>query len=142
MRDAQTFEIERRIEREIVREISREQIVILRLKTVEGQRVAAFFDGVNDFLELSEHRLSKKRAANVVDLPIDDVSAHFRIAGLLEEMMGEQFLVKGGGDLRQKNRVIVILIFLRFLREPTVHRMPGFMRQGVNVREYIFLVVH
>ena len=35
---------------------------------------------MNHFFEFCEHRLPEKRAANVVDLPVDNVSAHFRIA--------------------------------------------------------------
>ena len=33
-----------------------------------------------DFFEFGKHRLAKERAANVVDLAVDDVGAHFRVA--------------------------------------------------------------
>ena len=56
--------------------------------------------------------------------------------------MGEQFLVEGGGDFREEDWVIVILEGLRSLREPGVHRVPGFVRQRVDVGENVALVIH
>ena len=76
---------------------------------------------MNDFFELSEHRLPKNRAANVVDLSINDVSAHLWIARLFEQMMREQLFVEGRCNLGQENRVLVILKALRLLRKPGVH---------------------
>ena len=49
---------------------------------------------MNQFLELGEHGLTIKRPANVIDLPVDDVGAHFRVARLLQQEMGEKFFVK------------------------------------------------
>ena len=94
------------------------------------------------FLELGEHRLPEERAADVVDLPVDDVGAHLRIVGLLEQMMREQLFVKSGRDFREEDRVIVVLKRLRALREPGVHRVAGLVRQRVDVGENIALVVH
>src|SRR6266550_5160567 len=56
--------------------------------------------------------------------------------------MGEQFLVKRAGNFSQENWVIVVLKELRFSRKPGMHRMPGLVRQGVNIRKHILLVVH
>ena len=116
--------------------------MIFRFENIERKRVAAFLDGMNDFLEFGEHRLPEKRAAQIVDLSIDDISAHLRIARLLEQMMREQLFVKRRCNLGQKNRVLVILKQLRILREPTVHGVTGFMRERVNIGKYILLVIH
>src|SRR5438477_11734882 len=56
--------------------------------------------------------------------------------------MGEQFLVKGAGNFRQENWVIVVLKELRFSGEPGMHGMPRLVGQGVNIRKHILLVVH
>src|SRR5881392_3831882 len=56
--------------------------------------------------------------------------------------MGKQLLVERAGNLSQENRVIVVLKELRFGREPGMHGMPRFVREGINVREHILLVVH
>ncbi len=116
--------------------------MIFRLENVERECVAVFLERVNNFFELGEHGLSKKRAANVVDLPVDDVSAHFRIARLFEQMMREQFLVEGRCNLGQKNRIIVVLKALRFLRKRGMHGVAGFVRERVNIGKDIFLVIH
>src|SRR4029077_17456093 len=89
MRNAQTLEIKFPIKNEIFREVSLEQLAIFHLEHVECERLSAFFDGVNDAFELSKHRLPKKSTANVIDLPVNDIGAHFRIGSLLEQMMGE-----------------------------------------------------
>ena len=57
-------------------------------------------------------------------------------------MVGEQFLVEGRGDFRQEDRVVVILVRLGILRVPGVHGMAGLVRQRVNIREHVGLVVH
>ena len=97
---------------------------------------------MDDLFKLGKHRLPEKCAANVVDLPINNVSAHFRIARLLEQMMREQFFIEGRRHFGEKNRIIVILVLLRFSREPAVHRMAGLVRERVNVGKHIFLVIH
>src|SRR6266446_8953316 len=121
MRNAQAFQIKLRIENEIFREVALEKFAILRFENVERERVAAFLDRVDDLLKLGKHRLPKERAAKIVDLSIDDKSAHLRIACLLEEMMGEQLFVECRCNLGQKNRVLIILKALRLLRKPSVH---------------------
>src|SRR5580704_9912351 len=98
MRDAQTFQIELRIEDKILCEVGSEQLVILSLENIERDSVATLFDVVNDLFKLGEHCLAKKCAANVVDLTVDDVSAHFRVPRLLEQVMSQQFFVKGRRD--------------------------------------------
>src|SRR4030095_2409354 len=42
----------------------------------------------------------------------------------------------------QKKRILVILEQLRILREPTVHRVTGLVRQRIDVGENVFLVIH
>ncbi len=94
-------------------EVGLKQRAIFRFENIERQRIAAFLDRVDDLLELGEHRLPEERAADVVDLAVDDVGAHLWIVGLLEQMMSEQLFVEGGGDLGEKDRIIVILKGLR-----------------------------
>ena len=125
MRDAQAFQIKLGIEHEVLAEVGFEQLVIFRFENVERQRIAAFLDGVDDFFELSEHRLPEERAAHIVDLAVDDVGPHLRIARGSKQMMREQFLVERRRDFREKDRIIIILKELGTLREPGVHRMPA-----------------
>src|SRR6059058_3829327 len=127
MRNTQAFQIELEINHEILSKIGFQELMIFRFENIERKRVAAFLDGMNDFLEFGEHRLPEKRAAQIVDLSIDDISAHLRIARLLEQMMREQLFVEGRGNLRQENRVLVILKQLGFLREPGMHRVTSFV---------------
>ena len=56
--------------------------------------------------------------------------------------MREQFFVEGRRDLREKNRIIVVLKKLRLLREPGVHGMAGLVRERVNVGKNVVLVIH
>ena len=97
---------------------------------------------MNHFLELGEHGLAIKRPANVIDLSIYDVGAHFRIARLLQQEMSKEFFVKGASNFGQKDRVIVILKELRSDGEPGVHGVAGLVCQGINVGEHILLVIH
>ena len=73
---------------------------------------------------------------------IDDVGAHFRIVGLLKQIMGEQFFVERARDFGEEDRIIVILKELDLVREPGVHRVPGLVSERVNVGEHIALVIH
>src|SRR5260370_41973292 len=99
MRNTETFQFELRIENKIFREVDLEKLAILRFENVEHERVAAFLNRVDDLLKLGEHCLPKQSAAKIVDLSVNDISAHLRIARLLEQMMGEQLFVKCRCDL-------------------------------------------
>src|SRR4026207_1190784 len=121
MRDAETFQIKLGIEDEIFSKISFEQLVIFRFENVERQRIAAFLDGVNDSFEFGKHGLSEQGAAQIVDFTVDDVSPHLRIVRGAKQMMRQQFLVERRRDLREKDRILVVLKELGTLREPTVH---------------------
>ena len=79
--------------------IGLEEGVIFRFENVESQRVAAFFDGVDDFLEFGEHGLAEQSAANVIDLSIDQVGAHRLILRMFEKVVGEQLFIEGARDL-------------------------------------------
>src|SRR5438046_10526245 len=103
MRDAQAFQIELRVDNETLGEIGFEQFVIFRFEAIQGECITALFNRMNYFLELGEHGLPKEGAAQIVDLPIDDVGAYFRIARLFQQMMGEQLLVKCRCYLGKKN---------------------------------------
>src|SRR5437899_12495270 len=126
MRDTQTLQVELRIENKIVREIDLKKFAVLRLESVEREGVAAFLDRVDNPFKLGKRRLPKQRAPKSVDLSSDDISAHFRIACLPEQLMGEQLFVECRCDLGQQHWVIVILIMLRFSRKPGLHRVRVF----------------
>jgi hypothetical protein len=57
-------------------------------------------------------------------------------------MVRKQLFIKSGSHLREKDRVVVILVALLALRIPGVHRMPRLMRERIDIREYVRLVVH
>src|SRR5262245_30444062 len=102
MRNPQAFQVDLRIERKILREVSFEQFAIFGFKNVEGQPRAAFFDRVNNLFELREHSLPEERAANVVDLPIDNIGPHFWVARLFEQKMGQQLFIESRGNFSQE----------------------------------------
>ena len=106
------------------------------------RRLAGFFHGVRDLLEFGEHRLAVERAAQVVDLAVEQVGAHLRVGRFFEEVVSEEFLVEGGSDLGEEDGVVVVLIRLCVLRVPGVHGVAGLVRERVNVREHVGLVVH
>ena len=56
--------------------------------------------------------------------------------------MSQQLFVKGRCDLREKDRVFGVLIKLGPLRKPGVHRVARFVREGVDIRKNVALVVH
>src|SRR5207249_3870541 len=94
MRNTQAFQIQLGIQYKVFSKITFEKPAILRSEDVKRERVAAFFNGVDGFLKLSKHGLPEKRAPQIVDLPVDDVCAHLRIARRFEQVVGEQFLVE------------------------------------------------
>ena len=94
MRDAQAFKVKLGINDKVFGKIGFEKLVVFRFENVQRQRVAAFLEGVDDFFELSKHGLPEQRAAQIIDLAVDDISPHFRITRDLEQMMREQFLVE------------------------------------------------
>jgi hypothetical protein len=68
MRDAQAFQTEFGIEHD-ARTESRPRVTCdIRFENIESQRRAAFLERMNNFfLELGEHRLPEKGAADVID---------------------------------------------------------------------------
>ena len=52
------------------------QLAVFAFESVERQGVARFLDRVDDLFEFGKHGLPKERAADVVDLPVDDVGPH------------------------------------------------------------------
>src|SRR5437867_3999899 len=109
MWDAQAFQIELGIEHYSCPEINLEQLAILAFENLQGERFTAFLNRMNDLFELGKHGLTEKRAADVVDLAIDDVGAHLRIGRLLKQIMGEQLFVKSRSHFGEEDRVISIL---------------------------------
>ena len=105
MRNPQAFQIQLGIQHKVFGKISFEKPAISRPEDIKRERVTAFFDSVNNFLELSKHGLPEKRAPQIVDLPVDNVGAHLRIARRFEQMIGEEFLVERRCNLSQKNRL-------------------------------------
>jgi hypothetical protein len=142
MRNPQAFQIELGVQHKVFSKITFEKPAILRPEDVERECVAAFFNCVDDFLKLGKHGLPEKRAPQVVDLPIDDVGAHLRIARRFEQMIGEEFLVERRCNFRQENRVLVILKPLRILREPAVHGVTSFMCKRVDIGENVLFIIH
>ena len=142
MRDAQALEVELRIKDEVRTEVGHEQPVVNGGQRVEGQGLPGFLPLMDDLFELGEHGLPVDRAPQVVDLAVEEVGAHLRVIGLLEQMMGQEFLVEGRGDFGEEDRIMVILESLRALRIPRVHRVPGLVGQGEQVGKNVRLVVH
>ncbi len=73
MRDAQALQRQFVVEREVGAEIVLQQFAVDVLEALDRQRLAGFGHLVRDLLELGEHRLPDDRAADGVDLVIDQV---------------------------------------------------------------------
>ncbi len=142
MRDAQALEVELRIEGEVRTEVGDEEFAVDLGQGVEGERFAGFLALVDDFFELGEHGLPVNRAAQVVDLAVEQIRFHLRIRGLAEQMVGEELLVEGGRHLGEEDRIVVILEGLVPLRIPRVHGVSGLVREGEHVGEDIRFVIH
>ena len=71
MRDAEAFDFQLRIDGEIRPEVRFQQLAVFALEAIDRQRLARFGQRVRDLLELGEHRLPQDRAADGVDLAID-----------------------------------------------------------------------
>src|ERR1700739_3898490 len=57
-------------------------------------------------------------------------------------MVGQKLLIKSRSDLREENRIAVVLKSLVFLSKPSVHRMPSFVSQGKDIRQNIRSIIH
>ena len=112
------------------------------MNDLHRQRLAGFGHGVRDLLELGEHRLPDDRAADVVDLAVDQVGPLPVVAGVCQQVVAQQFLVERAGDLGDEDRVAVVLVRLVLGRVPGVHRVPGLVGQREHVVEHVRLVVH
>ena len=66
---------------EVRTEVGIEQTAIRLAEGLERERLAGFLHGVDELLELGEHRLPINGAADVIDLPVDEIGAHLRVLG-------------------------------------------------------------
>jgi hypothetical protein len=142
MRDAQALEVKQRIEGEVRTEVSHEEFVVDFCNGVEGEGIAGFLPLVDDFFEFGKHGLPVNRAAQVIDLSVEQVSFHLWIGGLTKKMMCQQLLVERRRHFGEENWIVVILECLVPLRIPRVHGVSGFVGEGEHVGEDIRLVVH
>ena len=67
-------------------EVQLEQIAIHPLDALDGERLARFGQRVRDLFKFREHRLANDRAADGVDLPIDEKRPLFVARGALAIM--------------------------------------------------------
>jgi hypothetical protein len=57
-------------------------------------------------------------------------------------MMRQQLFVKRRCDLGEEDRIVGVLIELGVLRKPGMHRMARFVRERVDIREDVALIIH
>ena len=82
MRNAEAFQRQLGVEREVGAEVGFEQLAVFALEAIDRQRLACFGQRVRDLLELGEHRLAEDRAADGVDLAIDQEGPLAVVAGV------------------------------------------------------------
>ena len=75
MRDAEALELEVFVDDEIGAEVVGKQFAVLFFELLDRERFAGFDEGVRDLLEFGEHRLADDRAADRIDLAVDEVRA-------------------------------------------------------------------
>ena len=98
---------------------------------------------MGDLLELGEHRLADDRAADGVDLAVDqDTPVLSSLLAFCHQVPAEQLLVERAGHLGDENRVVVILVRLMLGRVVAVHRVAGLVGQREDVIEHVGLIVH
>jgi hypothetical protein len=92
-------------------------------------------------LKLSEHGLTEDRGDGVVQEFAIQVVLKVLIGIALKEVVGQELLVKGGGNFSFKDSVVVMAKGVIPHRIPGVHGMTGLVSQGEKVSDIVGLVV-
>src|SRR4030095_15056849 len=123
MRNPEPFELEFGVDGKIGPEIGAQQFAVDFLEAFKRKWLPSFFRRVRGALEFGEHCLAKESASEVVDLAVQHIGAHPLISCRRQQVLAQQDLVEGGGDLREEDRIMGILIALRPVSIPGMHGM-------------------
>src|SRR6516162_641747 len=121
MRNSQAFKIQLAVDYKARTEIGVQKASVNIFETFKSERATILLDFVDLFFEFGEHGLTKKGLPNILDLAINEIGAHLYYAGLVEEIVGQEFFVEGRCDLGKKNGIPVILELLVLLGKRAVH---------------------
>jgi hypothetical protein len=142
MRDSEALDAEFVVYYESGPEIGVEKVSVHPSKNIKRQWSTIFLNFVHLFLKLGKHRLAKEDLADVLDLPVDEVSPHQRLLGSVQKMVRKELFVKCRSHFGEKNRVAIILEKLMFLSEPAVHGMSCLVGKREHVGKDVGFVVH
>src|SRR5258708_32282432 len=142
MRDSEALDAEFVVYHESGPEVGVEEVSIYPSEHVKRNRSTVFLNFVHLFLKLAKHRLAKQDLADVLDLPVDEVSPHQRLLGSIQKVVRKKLFIKCRSHLGEKNRVAVVLEKLMFLGEPAVHGMSCLVGLREHVGKHIGFVVH
>ena len=127
MRDPGPFECDILVEHNVWPVIRLVQLPILLAEQIGRQGLARAAELRDAQLELGEHRLAVERGAELLKEVIDEVSALPLVGRLLEQVLHQQGLVAGRGDLSHEDDIILIDGRLRVVREVGVQGVAHFV---------------
>ena len=142
MRNAKAFKRQLVVQHKLRPKVRLQQLAIRILQRLHGQRLARLGHLVRDFLKLGKHRLPDHRAADVVQLAVDQIGPLPVVAGIGQQMMAQQHLVERAGHFGHEDHVAVVLVRLLAGRMPGVHRVPRLVGQRKDLVEHVRLIVH
>ena len=71
---------------------------------------------------------------------IEQIGFFFTASGFFQQIMNEQILVAGGGNLRYKNSIFGVNIGLAFVRIAGMKGVAHFMGEGKNIVQISLIV--
>lgn len=108
------------------------ELVVCVAKCVRSDRLTLFDHTVCDCLEFAEHRLSKQRRAEHIEIVRKQVFSKLTRSGF-EQVLQEQHFVDSRCDFRNENFVIRFRFRKRGVAVIGVHGMSEFVRNGKHV---------
>ena len=142
MRDPKTLQRQLGIDYHGIAEIGLQKQTILIGENLQRKGLIFFDHPVGEGFKLCKHGLPDKGCANVVDFPIQDINAHFRIVTVsVEKISGQQVFIKCRGHLCNEYGVFIIHIGLVVNGKIGMHGVSGLMDQRVEAVHVFFFII-
>ena len=116
------------------------QLIIHLIQVPGVQALPALAERVTAHLKFRELRLAEHRSLKAVEIMIEQISPLLLIRGLLQEILHQQDLIRRGGNLRNKDLIIRIDIWLIRIGITAVQGMSHFMRQREHIVQRVIII--